>query len=379
MFKFALKNAFRKKSIAGLCVVGVAIGIALMTAMASLGASITGQTSLFAQQNLDSIIVQQENGNYYFSKFNLTEIHNITQIDHIDAYSAQVIHSIQLHAGSPIAPSLVGVNVENDTVIGGATSKLSEGRIFHNDNECVMGGFAAGFLDFELGEEISVFNELTFELVNITIVGLFSADFFSEMSIYTTLGCVRQFKANFTDDTYCVLLIKANSPENVDSIKEEIERISKDEELGVEILSFDEQLGSFTEFIDTINILVFSISLIAGIAGGMSIVVAMLMSVMERMKEFATLKATGWQNMDVVKDIIYESLIITSIGGVFGFCIGVGFLQVIETMFVIALNPLQIQVFLQLIGFVIGMGVIGGIYPALKASKVSPVKILRGE
>lgn len=83
--------------------------------------------------------------------------------------------------------------------------------------------------------------------------------------------------------------------------------------------------------------------------------------------------------MDVVKDILYESLIITSIGGVFGFCIGVGFLQAIETMFVIALNPLQIQVFLQLIGFVIGMGIIGGIYPALKASKVSPVKILRGE
>ena len=379
MFKFAIKNAFRKKSIAGLCIVGVAIGIALMTAMASLGATISDQTSSFAQENLDSIMVQQEDGNYYFSKFNLTDVHSITQIDHINAYSAQVIHSIQLHAGSPISPSLVGVNIENDTAVDGGTNKINKGRIFQNDNECIMGGFAASFLDVELGEEISVFNELTFDMVNITIVGLFSADFFSEMNIYTTVGCVRQFKANFTDYTYCVLLIKADNPENVDYIKEEIERISEDEELGVEILSFDEQLGSFTEFMDTINILVFSISLIAGIAGGMSIVVAMLMSVMERMKEFATLKATGWQNMDVVKDILYESLIITSIGGVFGFCIGVGFLQAIEAMFVIALNPLQIAVFVQLIGFVIGMGIIGGIYPALKASKVSPVKILRGE
>ncbi|MFX1598938.1 MAG: ABC transporter permease [Promethearchaeota archaeon] len=379
MFKFAIRNAFRKKSIASLCIIGVAIGIALMTAMSSLGATISDQASSFAQQNLDSIMVQQEDGNYYFSRFNLTKIQSITQIDHIDAYSAQVIHSVQLHAGSPISPSLVGVNLENDTAVGGGTSKLTRGRIFQNDNECIMGGFAASFLDLELGGEISVFNELTFELVNITIVGLFSADFFSEMNIYTTIGCVRQFKSNFTDDTYCVLLIKADSPESVDSIKDEIERISEYEELGVEILSFDEQLGSFTQFMDTINILVFSISLIAGIAGGMSIVVAMLMSVMERMKEFATLKATGWQNMDVVKDIIYESLIITSIGGVFGFCMGVGFLQAIETMFVIALNPLQIQVFLQLIGFVIGMGIVGGIYPALKASKVSPVKILRGE
>lgn len=379
MLRFAAKNAFRRKSIAILALIGVAIGASLMTAMASLSATITDQTNTFAQANLDSIRVQQLGQLYYNSRINLSELYSITQIDHIDAYSAQVIQQVIVAGGTTFSPQLVGVNIENDTETDGVTSKISLGRVFQDDNECIISEATANWVDVEIGDELP-FLTPSLDWCNLTIVGVYEGfTFFGIISIYTTLDTARQFKTNFTNDTYSILLIKSDIPDNVKYIADEIGRISEEENLGLEAVSPEEQLEIATEFTGTINIVVLAISVIAGIAGGMSIVVAMLMSVIDRMKEFATLKATGWQNSDVVKDIVYESLIVTLVGGTVGFGLGAVFLQLVQLFAAVILNPLRPSVFLQITLFVIVMGIIGGIYPAYKVSKASPVEILRGE
>ncbi|MFX1362990.1 MAG: ABC transporter permease [Promethearchaeota archaeon] len=378
MFRFAAKNAFRRKSITVVALIGIAIGVSLMTAMASLGATITEETNKFALKHLDSITVRQKGHLAYNSKFNLSEIYNITQINHIDAYSAEVITQV-LFGGSPINPQLVGVSIENDTAIGGPTSELTEGRLFQNDRECIISETTARYLEIEIGDELP-FITPSLDWVNLTLVGLFEpATVILGISVYTFPETVREFKSDFTNDTYSVLLIKSDIASNVEYIKGEVTRISEEENLGLEVVLLEEQLEMITEFTSTMNIIVFAISLIAGVAGGMSIVVAMLMSVMERMKEFATLKATGWQNSDVVKDILYESLIVTAIGGSVGFILGAIFIQIVQMLFAIVLNPLQISVLLQIIVFVLVMGIVGGLYPAYKVSKASPVEILRGD
>ncbi len=377
MLRYAFKNAFRRKNIAALSIIGIAIGVSLMTAMASLSATITDQTNRFAQQNLDSITVQQKGQLVFTSQINLTKLYNITVLDHIDAYSAQVVTVVQLGTGF-VNPQLVGLNVDNDTRIGGPTSNIIDGRVFKKDNECIISKMGAEFLNLKIGENLTLYTPDS-KMVNLTITGLYeTATIITQMNIYTTLNTARMFKPGFSNDTYSVLLIKADDPANVKQIKNEIERIAEEEELNIEVILFEDQLQTITQYTSTINILVISISLIAGIAGGMSIVVAMLMSVIERLKEYATLKATGWQNTDVIKDILYESLIVTAVGGAVGFGIGLLYLGVVSAIFNIVLNPLQPIVIVQIILFVVGMGLAGGVYPAYKASKVSPVEILRG-
>ncbi|MEM2109794.1 MAG: FtsX-like permease family protein [Candidatus Odinarchaeota archaeon] len=377
MLRYAFKNAFRRRNIAAVSIIGIAIGVSLMTAMASLSATISDQTNKFAQQNLDSITVQQKGQLIFTSQLNFSKIYNITRVEHIEAYSGQVIATVQLGAGF-VNPQLVGVNVENDTDIGGPTSSVMEGRIFQKENECIIGKMSAEFLKLKLGENITLYTPDS-KIVNLTITGLYeTSNILTQMNIYTRLETARLFKPGFTNNTYSILLIKADNPDNVNQIKSEIERISAEEELNLEVILFEEQLQTISQYTSTINILVISISLIAGIAGGMSIVVAMLMSVIERLKEYATLKATGWQNTDVIKDIIYESLIVTAVGGVVGFAIGILYLGVVSAFFNILLNPLHPMVLVEIILFVIGMGIVGGLYPAYKASKASPVEILRG-
>ncbi|MEM2907439.1 MAG: ABC transporter permease, partial [Candidatus Odinarchaeota archaeon] len=251
------------------------------------------------QQNLDSITVQQKGQLIFTSQLNFSKIYNITRVEHIEAYSGQVIATVQLGAGF-VNPQLVGVNVENDTDIGGPTSSVMEGRIFQKENECIIGKMSAEFLKLKLGENITLYTPDS-KIVNLTITGLYeTSNILTQMNIYTRLETARLFKPGFTNNTYSILLIKADNPDNVNQIKSEIERISAEEELNLEVILFEEQLQTISQYTSTINILVISISLIAGIAGGMSIVVAMLMSVIERLKEYATLKATGWQNIDVI-------------------------------------------------------------------------------
>ncbi|MFX1487206.1 MAG: ABC transporter permease [Promethearchaeota archaeon] len=377
MLRFAAKNAFRRKSIAILALIGITVGVSLMTVMGSLSATITEETNKFALKNLDSITVRQKGQLAHASKFNLSDVESITQIAHVESYSAEVIHQVSV-AGSPINPQLVGVVIENDTAIDGPTSELTKGRLFETNRECIMSETTANYVDLKIGDELPFITPSLY-WVNLTIVGLYEpASIILGVSIYAFPETVRELKTDFTNDTYSVLQIKSDIPDNVDFIRSEINRISEEENLGLEVFLFEEQLETVTEFTETMNVIVLSISLIAGISGGMSIAVAMLMSVIERMKEFATLKATGWQNSDVIKDIIYESLIITIIGGMIGFILGIVFLQLVQMLFTIVLNPLRLSVFLQITVFVVAMGVVGGLYPAYKVSKTSPVEILRG-
>ena len=214
MFRFAVKNAFRRKSIAILSILGVAIGVTLMTTMSTIGATITNQVNQFASAQLDLITIQQQGQLYTTSQFNLTDLVNLTEIDHIEAYSAQVIAEVSFGTGQ-FNPSLVGINIQNDTAVGGATSNIVEGTIFQNDNQCIVSKTAATFGEVEINDEIPFLTPF-YEWVNLTIVGFYEPPSLLEMmNIYTTLDTVRKFKAGATNDTSSVLLLKADNPDNV--------------------------------------------------------------------------------------------------------------------------------------------------------------------
>ncbi|MHA1450324.1 MAG: ABC transporter permease, partial [Candidatus Hodarchaeales archaeon] len=137
--------------------------------------------------------------------------------------------------------------------------------------------------------------------------------------------------------------------------------------------TMDDVQSSMVVFIDII-------SYIAIIAGGMGIIIAQLVGVESRMKEFAILKATGWNNKHLIFDVLTESIILGiagSIAGIFASSFlmvflgrmmpGAGSLSVVSTAAVIE------AIIIALI-----IGIIGGLYPGVKASSVRPMEVLRG-
>lgn len=132
------------------------------------------------------------------------------------------------------------------------------------------------------------------------------------------------------------------------------------------------------------DILAISVSLTILIVAGFGIYNIMNMTVNEKIKEIAILKAMGFNGKDVIEIFLTQSVAIGLIGGFVGLFLGNGIVQILDIVpFKIAShNTLPVVYNLKdyILAFVFGVVItlIAGYLPSRKASKVDPVEILRG-
>jgi len=104
----------------------------------------------------------------------------------------------------------------------------------------------------------------------------------------------------------------------------------------------------------------------------------MLVSVTERTKEIGIRKAIGATRFNILFQFLMEAIVITILGGIVGIILGiiVGFLVAffIKGRFVVPVNWMILGMVVCIV-----VGVISGLYPALKASRLDPIESLRYE
>ena len=136
---------------------------------------------------------------------------------------------------------------------------------------------------------------------------------------------------------------------------------------------------------DTVNTLIFGISLVmVGIAsisllvGGIGIMNIMLVSVTERTREIGVRKATGARRRDIVVQFLFEAVVLSVVGGITGALIGVG-LGLLVGVATPLPAALPMWALVLAFGVCAGIGIVFGVYPAVKASRLDPVEALRYE
>ena len=140
------------------------------------------------------------------------------------------------------------------------------------------------------------------------------------------------------------------------------------------------EMENMKAMLDMLNGASWAISLLAIVVGGLGIINTMLMSVFERTREIGVLKAVGWSDRRVLGMIVGESIVITLVAGIIGTILGVFAVQVLLPMAGSALVPIySISTFVKAFGIAIIVGIVGGIYPALKAVRLAPTEALRYE
>jgi len=134
--------------------------------------------------------------------------------------------------------------------------------------------------------------------------------------------------------------------------------------------------------IQSSNAMLDGISAIAIVAGGLSVLNTMLMSVFERTREIGVLRALGWRRNAVLAMILRESVLLGVSGGAAGFAISfvlIGLMKLSASLGSWVDPVWSWDIFARAFLLSILLGTIGGLYPAYRATRLSPVEALRYE
>lgn len=255
-------------------------------------------------------------------------------------------------------------------------TRMVQGRMFTpGSSEIVVGkNIARGFVGAGLG------GSLTFARRAWTVVGVMDgggSGFDSEI-----WGDVEQLRQAFRRPVYSSVLMTLRDPGLFGQLKQ---RLESDPRLPIEIKRerqyYEEQSQAMATFIHVLGLVLTIIFSVGAMLGAM---ITMYAAVANRTVEVGTLRALGFRRRDILLAFLAESLLLSLLGGLAGLG-GAALMQLVhistmnwstfsELAFSFRLTP---AIALQTLAFALGMGLLGGFLPSLRAARLGIVEALR--
>ena len=155
-------------------------------------------------------------------------------------------------------------------------------------------------------------------------------------------------------------------------------RLGPDDEDDFSTISMAEMTGTLTSATQTLTTLLASIAFVSLFVGGIGVMNIMLVSVTERTREIGIRMAVGAQPGDILAQFLIEALTLAAIGGAVGVLLGIGVGQLLASKFGWSMAVRTDIVVIALLASAC-VGVLFGLYPARKASRLDPIEALRYE
>ncbi len=128
----------------------------------------------------------------------------------------------------------------------------------------------------------------------------------------------------------------------------------------------------------TLTILLASVAAISLLVGGIGVMNIMLVSVTERTSEIGLRKALGATPLDLFRQFVIEAGMLTALGGLLGVATGLAVGYVVPRAANIAVHITPLPVFVA-VGVAVAVGLVFGVYPALRAARLAPIEALRAQ
>lgn len=307
----------------------------------------------------------------------------ISKLKEVSAVSEQLNQNVFIRNGvTKVNASLSGVDVENEDQLFQTSKYMKEGNFFDLEKRSdgiILGVKLAQNLGVGMDDNITVITSdgisRIFKIIGIIETGSSSAD---KTRAIVSIHTARQlFSKNRSYATDILVNLK-----DYNKAKEISKKISAITDYKVEAWQEgNAQLDSANVLRDIVAI---AVSLTILIVAGFGIYNIMNMTVNEKIKEIAILKAMGFNGIDIVEIFLTQSVIIGLIGGFVGLVLGYVISAIVDKI------PFRIASFSTLpidynpkdyvLAFFFGLiiTIIAGYLPARNASKVDPVEILRG-
>lgn len=282
-----------------------------------------------------------------------------------------------------------GVGVDYATM---RASSPEVGRFFNEvevkmrDKVILLGPTVAREL---FGDANPIGQTLKLNLINFKVIGVLpgkgASTFYDQDDtalIPITTAMFRVFGKEYVDTIY----VEAKSPDLIDAAQKAISGliikqhriIAKDAEDAFQIRNMTDIKNTLEATTKTMSLLLGSIAAISLLVGGIGIMNIMLVSVSERTREIGLRKAIGANNKDIMVQFLIEAILMSFLGGVAGILLGTG-ISVLITFFAgwaVRVSPSSI---ILATTFSLIVGIVFGLWPAQKASRLDPIEALRYE
>jgi putative ABC transport system permease protein len=184
------------------------------------------------------------------------------------------------------------------------------------------------------------------------------------------------------EGTYSSVYVRVQKMEEVSAVRKEIE-----EKMGLGVFSIADQMKEMKQAFVIMDSLLGAIGTVALIIAALGIINTMIMSILERTREIGIMKAVGGSENQIKLIFFVEAAFIGLIGAIFGLMLGWLVSRIANLIINSKLQPLdapQVDLFyfpLWLIAGAIAFSILvslaAGLYPAVRAARIDPVKALR--
>jgi ABC-type antimicrobial peptide transport system permease subunit len=248
--------------------------------------------------------------------------------------------------------------------------RIVEGEPLSGRREIIVGRMAADKIGVEVGDTLRLLNS------NFRVVGIYeTGTAFEDAGVVIGLREAQSITGKLRQVQF--YLVSLRDPDQVDAVQADLEAAFPDLDFALtsELTESASDFRVMQEMAD-------QLSLAAVFIGALGMLNTMLMSVLERTREIGVLRSLGWRRRQVLWMILKESLVLGVIGGFFGIPLGMGLGLLVGTAGIWggALEPTYTpRLFVQAVVVAAVAGVIGGLYPAWRATRMRPVEALRYE
>ncbi len=393
LIRLSVRQIFRNKRRYKGAILGISLGIAGLMTVLTIGDSVESSVGLNLEVLGSATIIKAEwdwrqRPIYHIGTYHEKDVERVRKLPGVLAVSAAV-WGRAAYATFRKYKKVTRVGGVEASFFRVRHAEFSKGRPFSRKEVdqrapvCVIGrnvdSALFGHVESSINQQVVINGDTVLRVVGV-IGGAEDPDFMSTVFMPITVARAKMRGM----DKIGVIYVRAVSWDKVPELHGQMEKLLKTRQPGYAESMLVQYYPERIEAISTI-VLVFKCFVYASIAvtlllGGLGITNVMLAVVAERTQEIGLRKAVGATDGMILSQFLFESLTVSTMGAVVGMAVGLTAIEVLKRA--IETDPNYLVLFLSIVGaaFIgIFLGVVSGVIPARKASRLNPVDAMRFE